>query len=205
MKLRPTRIRVFEMKINHSVCVVFCATVCAGFIACNNSIGDNTIKVVIPNGSQYSEQIDSVSLGLRGTMSNRVFYNNGNFNLNLKSVSEESLESSDKIGLKNTIISDPLARLYSDKYLSLISAFKNGKLVGVIALGNQEGWFMTPIYLDRKCKISGSFKEGRYTSVINLSLLKGWNKTYSIETEDYKEWTTVPPKGLEWRVQFDVN
>jgi len=175
--------------------------------------GDNyTLEVQIPNGSQYSATIDSVSF--RDGLSNTVPYNDGCFTLKLKDVPKEKLTPIDSNMPAGMIISDPSTLIYVEEPGKYIYAFKNEKgKVGYIFSSATDIDFDKPpsqeqmkngftvmalFYVDRKCEISGSF-EG---STMKLSLKKGWNKVYLKLTINGAESTTTLQSGLEWRVQL---
>jgi len=212
--------------------MVIFGAMCAGFFTCNNSIGGTTLVIQIPNGIQYSTQIDSVAFPNLPSSDLRwksycisEKYNDGNFILKLKDELPESAKLEPYLNEipRGIVVSDPNLKVFNDKYLVHIRAYKNGKWVGWICNQNMKSdgkdyidmWLL---YFDRECRISGKnlVKQTAYnantgkiestgtyfTTIINLSLKKGWNKVYIHENENSKEWTSTPPKGLEWKVQL---
>ena len=192
----------------------------AVFISCGgNSIGGGyNLEVKIPNGSQYSGQIDSVGFerDREHIISNNVAYNNGNFILKLKDIPESFLRPLENIigrGIENVKISDPDTRGTTPKY-GIAAYNKRGYTVGRIGCINQnpmkainetELKAMMPMYFDRKCEISGTVSVNEYTATYNLSLKKGWNMVYEIREGKTRELTTTPQSGLEWIVIIENN
>ena len=202
--------------MKHLVSMAIFAMVCAGFFACSNFDDGNTIIIKIPNGSQYSAFIDSVSYGNKDVGFRKVPYNNGNLVLNMKDIDMKNRKIGllepiqQKFGVKNMIISDPNTQCFSYWEPLYTGAYKN-KYVGSIKVSNiggkngndYEKVYPCLWYVDRDCQISGSGSHEGFSFTYNLSLKKGWNVIYGFGGYGKDGCANTPPNGWEWTVHLD--
>ncbi|MDR3351304.1 MAG: DUF4595 domain-containing protein [Prevotellaceae bacterium] len=171
----------------------------------SSPIPNNTITVVVENGSSYSGQIDVVKLMMYSAAPDyeitSLSYAGGSFTVNLPaSVEDKYLLGFDVpsgVTISNRNVKERPA---------YFEAWKSGQPVGHIYHGfgasNAGGYLL---YVDGDVSITGTGARNGYSTEYRVNAKKGWNMVYeSDESTGVRLITTEAPAGAKWYFLEDV-
>jgi hypothetical protein len=213
------------MKRNFLMKAFVCLFTVASFCSCSKdddeknenetSVIPNTFTVVVENGVNLNETIDSVKMEINPEKMYVITlvstsYENGGFTLNLpESVSARYLDEDFEYEKTHGVtVSNPNAKT---GWVGLY-AYKSNSDIGGFFYETEDGeWEGEIVYSDSDVSVTGSYTESEttytYKDTYNVYLKKGWNMIYSRGTDkgnnlhEYEE-TTRTPEGAKWKWYF---